>query len=110
MEAEMDLRVYYQQIRAVENDIAGRDAVVVSVATRDGGKAGVHSEVPRALAAKLIVDGKARLATAEEEALFRADSDEIRRRASGMPTQLYSAGRVQVAALPEAKKNPTKRG
>ena len=106
----MDLRVYYQQIRAVENDIAGRDAVVMSVATRDGGKPGVLSEVARALAASLIVDGRARLATAEEEAQFRADLNEARQRSTGVAAPLYSSGRVQVAALPDAKKNPGKRG
>jgi len=62
----MDLRIYYQKIRDVESSIAGADAVVVSCSTPEGGRAGVLCEVPRAVAAKLVVDGKARLATEEE--------------------------------------------
>ena len=106
----MDLRVYYQQIRAVEREIVDRDAVVVSVATRDGGKAGVLSEVPRGLAAGLIVDGRARLATSEEVAQFHTAADEARQRAAGIAAPLYNSGRVIVAALSGAKKNSTKRG
>ncbi len=106
----MDLRIYYQQIRAVERDIASRDAVVMSMATRDGGKQGVLSEVPRALAASLIVDGKARLASTEEEAHFRSEMIEARQRSAGVAAPLYSTGRVLVAALPNAKPAPAKRG
>ncbi len=106
----MDLRFYYQQIRAIEESIAGQDAVVVSEPTRDGGKGGVFSDVSRALAAKLIVDGKARLATVEEEERYRVELDEARRRIAGVPAPFYSTGRVQVSALADAKKNPVKRG
>jgi len=106
----MDLRAYYQQIREVERDIPGRDAVVTSVATRDGGKPGVLSEVPRALAARLIVDGRARLSTSDEEAQFRSDSREARQRLTGIAAPLYQTGRVMVAALPDGKKNSAKRG
>ena len=106
----MDLRAYYQQIRAVEREIADRDAVVMSVATRDGGKAGVLSEVPRGLAASLIVDGRARLATSEEVAQFRTGADQARERAAGLAAPLYNTGRVLVAALADGKKNAVKRG
>ena len=58
----MDLRAYYQEIRDVEAKIPGPCAVVVSVATPDGGKAGTLTEVPRRVAAKMLVDGTAKLA------------------------------------------------
>ncbi|MEO8026324.1 MAG: hypothetical protein ABI823_07610 [Bryobacteraceae bacterium] len=106
----MDLRVYYQQIRAVESEIAEQDAIVMSLATRDGGKPGILSEVPRAVAAKLIVDGKARLASTDEESRYRSDAEEAGRRAAGVRAPLYETGRIQVAAIPEVKKTPTRRG
>lgn len=59
----MDVRVYYQKVRDVEAKIPGAFAEVVSVATPDGGKAGTITEVPRRVAAKMVVDGSATLAT-----------------------------------------------
>ena len=40
----------------------GEFPLVVSVETSDGGKGGTKTEVPRRLAAKLLVEGQARLA------------------------------------------------
>lgn len=67
----MDLRQYYEAIRGIEENIPGRDVLVVSEATADGGRAGMISEVTRHAAARLVVERKARLATVEEEAAFR---------------------------------------
>ncbi len=68
----MDLRVYYQKIRSIEAEIREPFAVIVSRETPDGGRAGVKSEVPRAVAAKLVAEGKADLASPEVAANFRA--------------------------------------
>jgi len=57
----MDLRAYYRKVREVESDIRDAFVTVVSRATADGGKAGVKTDVPRGLAARLIVEGKAEL-------------------------------------------------
>lgn len=57
----MDLRVYYQKIREAEAKIPGPYALVESIATPDGGKAGLITEVPRRVAAKMVVDGTAKL-------------------------------------------------
>jgi hypothetical protein len=59
----MDLKVYYRKIRIVEAEIADADVVMISLETPDGGRAGVATEVRRRLAAKLVVEGKARLAS-----------------------------------------------
>jgi hypothetical protein len=69
----MNLRAYYQKIRevAVELEPEGESVWLTSLATPDGGRAGVCVEAPRELAAKLIVEGKSRKATAEEVALDR---------------------------------------
>ena len=70
----MNLRIYYQKIRTLEAEIAEPFAVIVSRETGDGGKAGVKSDVPRYLAAKLITEEKAVLASPEEAAEFRVGS------------------------------------
>jgi hypothetical protein len=68
----MDLLAYYEKIRKIEALIEAVFAVVTSRATPDGGRAGVKMELPRAIAARLIADGKADLANPEETAQFRA--------------------------------------
>jgi hypothetical protein len=67
----MDLRGYYEKIRDMESKIVEMFTVIVSLETPDGGKAGTTTEVSRALAAKMIVEGLARLATAEEKRALR---------------------------------------
>ena len=71
----MDLRDYYQKLRTIEADLKGPDVVIVSRQTPDGGKAGMKSDVPRAVAARLIADEKADPASAEEAAQFRAETE-----------------------------------
>ena len=71
----MDLLAYYEKIRKIEAVIDAVFAVVTSRATPDGGQAGVKTEVPRGMAARLIADGKADLANPEETAQFRADAE-----------------------------------
>ena len=62
----MDLKVYYRKIRDTEAGLPEGASVVVSNETADGGKAGVGSEVPRGVAARMLVEGAAHIATAEE--------------------------------------------
>lgn len=62
----MDLRSYYRLIREETAKLDEGDQVVVSLPTKDGGREGVVSEVPREIAAKLIVEQRARLASKEE--------------------------------------------
>jgi uncharacterized protein (UPF0261 family) len=91
----MDLRGYYQKIREVEEKIVEEFAVVVSHATGDGGKAGTLTEVLRRVAAKLIVDGLARLATNEESKTFQVTQAESKRIAD----QAAAAARLQLTVL-----------
>lgn len=69
----MDLRLFYQRVRQLEKEMPGSHVVVVSNETPDGGKAGQTSEVPKGVAARMIVEGKARLASAEERACHEAE-------------------------------------
>ena len=93
----MDLRVYYQSIREMQQAIVDNFAVVVSKETPDGGKPGVKSEVPRDLAARMIVDGRARLASEEEAHEFQEWKAEAKRVAD----QLETASRIQLTVLTE---------
>ncbi|MEX2263566.1 MAG: hypothetical protein WD696_16535 [Bryobacteraceae bacterium] len=93
----MDLRVYYQKIREAEAALQGDAVVVVSLETPDGGKPNVQTEVSRQVAARLIVDGRARVATGEESRQFREETAEARRAAE----QAALSSRVQVTVLSE---------
>jgi hypothetical protein len=70
----MNLREYYDEIRAQEAAIAEEFVLVVSAPTPNGGKAGIVTEVARKMAAKMVVEKLARLATAEESTRFRAEA------------------------------------
>lgn len=95
----MDLKVFYQKLRKIEAGIREACAVVVSLETPDGGRAGVRTEAPRAVAARLVAEDKARLAEPKEAAAFRqemADASEAAERA-------VAASRVQLTVIPEAE-------
>lgn len=66
----MDLRQYYLAIQQAEKTIQGDAVVVVSTATEDGGRAGILSEVTRHAAARMVVEGKAVLATEMQKTHF----------------------------------------
>jgi hypothetical protein len=66
----MDLRVFFQKLRKIEQEIVEAHVVVVSHETPDGGRAGQFTEVSRSTAARLILEGHAHLATKEESAEF----------------------------------------
>ena len=92
----MDLRAYYKKIREFESTIDEADVVVVSHATRDGGRDGVRTEVPRGVAARMLADGQVRLATEEESSEFRNDT----RRAHETALQQVTSSRGQVVVVP----------
>jgi hypothetical protein len=94
----MDLRHYYEKIREVEARIPEQYTVVVSLGTADGGKEGTRSEVSRRLAARMVVEGMGRLATAAEKEAFHATQAEQRQAAA----QLAAAQRVQFTVLSSA--------
>jgi hypothetical protein len=95
----MDLKVYYRKLRETEGSIREPYVVVVSLATPDGGKAGVMSETPRDVAARLIVNGQARLASEEERQEFAARAERVRKEAE----QAALAERIQVMVVSDAE-------
>lgn len=94
----MDLRLFYQKLRKIEAEIGEPHVVVVSNETSDGGRAGQKSEVSRANAAKLLVEGRARLANTEEVAEFRATVEHARQDAE----QRTMSQKIQVHIVPES--------
>lgn len=97
----MDLKRYYQKIREVESSITDAFAVVVSLETPDGGKAGTISEVLPRVAAKMMVDGTAKLASKQQTQQFREAQAEAQRAAE----QAATVSRVQLTVLPTAELN-----
>ena len=93
----MDLRVYYGKVREAEASITEEHPVMVSLPTSEGGKPGVRTEVPRAVAARLIAEGRARVATPVEAEEFR----EGHREAKAKHEQQEAARRVQVVMIPQ---------
>ena len=100
----MDLRLYYQRIRDKESEITEAFPIVVSNETADGGKPGVLTEVTPGIAAKMVVDGVARLATAQEAKTFRAAQVEAKRVAD----QAAAAGKVQFTVVSTTELNKLK--
>jgi hypothetical protein len=99
----MDLRTYYKKVRDAEATLAGEHFVMVSLETSEGGKEGVRTEVPRPIAAKLIAEIRARVATDEEAREFH----EANRAALDRHQQEEAASRMQVMVIPshEIKKH-----
>ena len=95
----MDLQHYYRKIREAESKILDEFPLMVSRETGDGGKDGTITEVLRRLAAQMIVEGIARLATPEEREAFQAAQAEVRR----VVEQLAAASKVQFAVLSSAE-------
>jgi hypothetical protein len=95
----MDMKAYYQRIRDAEAAISEAFPIIASLATQDGGKPEILTEASRAVAAKAIVQGIARLATEGEAKAFRAARAEAHRSAE----QAAAAARVQLAVLPAAE-------
>jgi hypothetical protein len=100
----MDVKQYYRKIHDVELGLKDKYPMVISLETPDGGKAGVVSEVSRALAAKLIVEGRAALASDAEIERYRHEQAEAKR--SAEKAELAKRLQVAIIADPEVK-NPS---
>jgi hypothetical protein len=94
----MDLRTFFQKLRKLEQEIADPHVVMVSQETSDGGRPGQMSEVSRAIAARLILEGRAHLATPEESAAFRSAAQKALEEAQ----QRLMAAKVQVNVISDA--------
>jgi hypothetical protein len=98
---DMDLRAYYRKLRETETSITEDFPIVKSLATEEGGRAGRLTEVPRVAAARMLLEGSAELATAEETRDFRAavkqalEAEEQRRQAAQIHFTILSEADLQ---------------
>lgn len=92
----MDLRSYYKKVREAEATLKGEHFVMTSLDTSEGGKAGVQTEVSRHVAARLMAESRARVATEEEANAFHQEHREAR----AAREQEEAAKRVQVMVIP----------
>ena len=93
----MDMRTFFQKIKQVETAIPDEFVIVVSLETPDGGKPGVMTEVVRSRAARLVVEGRARLASVEEACEFRQEAKD----AVEAFARAERAQNVRVMVIPE---------
>ena len=95
----MDVKQYFKKIREIESTLGDPFPLVVSLETANGGKAGAPCEVSRSVAAQLIVEGRAALATDEQKTRFRQQEEAARRAAE----KAELARRIQVAIVTDSE-------
>ncbi|MGI8960624.1 MAG: hypothetical protein ACR2IV_12825 [Bryobacteraceae bacterium] len=91
----MDLKQYFRKIRQIEATLSETFPLVASLETADGGKPGLVSETSREVAAKMIVEGRAVLASEEEKEFYR--EQQACAKAAAEKTEL--AKHVQIAIV-----------
>jgi hypothetical protein len=101
----MNLKSYFQKIREFESSIVEPFVVLISHETSDGGKEGLMTEVPKAVAAKMIADGRGRLASEEATRAFQERKAQARKDADTEAT----ATRMPVTLVPTPDLMTTKR-
>ena len=99
----MDLKQYFKKVREIEASLSAPYLLVVSLETPDGGKPGLVSEVSRQVAAKMIVEGRAVLASEKDEKVYR--EQQVLARKAAEKAEL--ARRVQVAIITESVERST---
>ena len=92
----MDLTMYFQKIRDAQLNFKEEFPVVVSLETGDGGKPNQMTETTQRVAARLIVEGKAKLAEPEQAAEFRQKNADAKAKADA---EAAKAGLFADAAL-----------
>jgi hypothetical protein len=101
----MDVRSYYRKVKDTEETLPGNEVVLVSLATPEGGKEGVRTEAPRSVAARMIAEGRARVATNAEASEFR----EGLRAARQKHEREEAARRIQIVVAPQAEEKTKER-
>ena len=92
----MNLTSYFQRIREFDTSIVEPFVVLVSHETSDGGKEGLLTEVPKAVAAKMIADGRGHLASEDAARGFQEKKAEAKKAADAEA----AANRMQVTLVP----------
>lgn len=93
----MDLKQYFRKMREIEASIKEPYVLVCSLETPDGGKAGLISEVSREMAARIIAEGRATLATEGEAKRYSEEQIAAKQAVA----RALLAKRLQVAIISE---------
>ncbi|MFL6417307.1 MAG: hypothetical protein ACJ74Y_16745 [Bryobacteraceae bacterium] len=91
----MDVKQYFRRLREIEESFVDKYPVVISLETPDGGKAGLVAETSRPVAAKMILEGRAILASTEQKAAYYEHQEATKRAVE----KADIARRVQVAII-----------
>ncbi len=94
----MDVKQYFRKVREIEDSLTEPYPVVISLETSDGGKAGMVCEVPRSVAAKMILERRATLASIEQKEFFFQQQEAAKKAAE----KAELARRVQVAIIADS--------
>lgn len=102
----MDVKQYFRRLREIEDSFVDSYPVLVSLETPDGGKPGLIAEMSRPVAAKMIVEGRAILASSEQKAAYYEYQEAAKRAAE----KAELAKRVQVAIIADPDLQPQAAG
>jgi hypothetical protein len=106
----MDIRQYFRKLREIEASITDEYPVIMSLETSDGGKPGVTSEVSRFVAAKMMVEGRARLASEAEVSRYGAHQAAVKEAFEAAElaktVQVAIVDRQALSQVREGKRNP----
>ena len=102
----MEIRQFYRKIRETEAGISEPYVVVMSLETADGGVAGTATEVSKALAARLIVERRVRLADPDEVKEYHDRAEQARKAAE----QKAAAAKMQVTVISDSDLRALKSG
>jgi hypothetical protein len=91
----MDVKQYFRRLREIEESFVDRYPVLISLETPDGGKAGLIAEMSRGVAAKMVLEGRAVLANAEQKTAYYEHQEATKKAAE----KAELAKRVQVAII-----------
>jgi len=91
----VDLKQYFKKVREMEASITEPYPLVTSLETTDGGKSGVVTEVSREIAARMIVEGRASLASDLQKNRYLEEQSAARRAAE----KAQMAKRLQLAIV-----------
>ncbi len=94
----MDVRQYFRKVREIEAALSEEYPVVISLETGDGGKAGLLSEVTKLNAAKMLVEGRAALATEDQRKQYFDQRDSAKQAAD----RTEAAKRLHLAIIEDA--------
>jgi hypothetical protein len=101
----MDVKQYYRKIRELEASLTDEYPIIVSIETADGGKGGLLSEVSRSNAARLIIEGRAQLATKDQMEDFYNQQAAARKLAER--TEISKRIQVAIVSDPELQASLT---